>query len=67
MISYVAEDNEDTEPTIERTYQDDLIPVQGELLWENYLANQFTSNLPILMPNHTMANHIKSHIHSFSY
>jgi hypothetical protein len=25
MISYVAEDNEDTEPTIEKTYQDDLI------------------------------------------
>jgi hypothetical protein len=32
MISYVAEDNEDTEPTIEKTYQDDLIPLQGELL-----------------------------------
>jgi hypothetical protein len=32
MISYVTEDNEDTGPTIERTYQDDLIPLQGELL-----------------------------------
>jgi hypothetical protein len=32
MISYVAEDNEDTEPAIEKTYQDDLIPHQGELL-----------------------------------
>jgi hypothetical protein len=32
MISYVAEDNEDTEPTFEKTYQDDLIPLQGELL-----------------------------------
>jgi hypothetical protein len=32
MISYTAEDNEDTEPTIEKTYQDDLIPLQGELL-----------------------------------
>jgi hypothetical protein len=32
MISYVAEDNEDTEPMIEKTYQDDLIPLQGELL-----------------------------------
>jgi hypothetical protein len=32
MISYVAEDNEDTEPTIEKTYHDDLIPLQGELL-----------------------------------
>jgi hypothetical protein len=32
MISYVAEDNEDTEPTIEKTYQDDLVPLHGELL-----------------------------------
>jgi hypothetical protein len=32
MISYVADDNEDTELTIEKTYQDDLIPLQGELL-----------------------------------
>jgi hypothetical protein len=31
-IRYVAEDNEDTEPTIEKTYRDDLIPLQGELL-----------------------------------
>jgi hypothetical protein len=32
VISYAAEDNEDTEPMIEKTYQDDLIPLQGELL-----------------------------------
>jgi hypothetical protein len=32
MISYAAEDNEDTEPTIEKTYRDALIPLQGELL-----------------------------------
>jgi hypothetical protein len=32
MISYKAEDNEDTEPMIEKTYPDDLIPLQGELL-----------------------------------
>jgi hypothetical protein len=32
MISYAAEDNEDTEPMIEKTYQDALIPLQGELL-----------------------------------
>jgi hypothetical protein len=35
--------------------------------WENYHANQFISNLPIPMPNHIMANHIKSHVHSFPY
>jgi hypothetical protein len=28
----MAEDNEDTEPIIEKTYQDDLTPLQGELL-----------------------------------
>jgi hypothetical protein len=32
MISYATEDNEDTGPMIEKTYQDDLIPLQGELL-----------------------------------
>jgi hypothetical protein len=32
MISYAAEDNEDTELMIEKTYQDALIPLQGELL-----------------------------------
>jgi hypothetical protein len=32
MISYAAEDNEDTELTSEMTYQDALIPLQGELL-----------------------------------
>jgi hypothetical protein len=32
MINYVADDNEDTELMIEKTHQDDLIPVQGELL-----------------------------------
>jgi hypothetical protein len=32
MISYATEDNEDTGPMIERTYQDALIPLQGELL-----------------------------------
>jgi hypothetical protein len=32
MISYVAEDNEDTEPTIEKTYQYDQIPLHGEML-----------------------------------
>jgi hypothetical protein len=32
MISYAAEDNEDTEPMLEKTYQDVLIPLQGELL-----------------------------------
>jgi hypothetical protein len=32
MISYATEDNEDTGPMIERTYQDDLISLQGELL-----------------------------------
>jgi hypothetical protein len=32
MISYAAEDNEDTELMIEKIYQDDLIPLQGELL-----------------------------------
>jgi hypothetical protein len=30
MISYAAEDNEDTELTNEMTYQDALIPLQGE-------------------------------------
>jgi hypothetical protein len=32
MISYTAEGNEDTEPMTEKTYQDALIPLQGELL-----------------------------------
>jgi hypothetical protein len=32
MNSCAAEDNEDTEPMIEKTYQDALIPLQGELL-----------------------------------
>ncbi len=32
MISYAAEDNEDTEPMLEKTYQDALITLQGELL-----------------------------------
>jgi hypothetical protein len=32
MISYAAEDNEDTEPMLEKTYRDALIPLQGELL-----------------------------------
>jgi hypothetical protein len=32
MISYAAEDNEDTELMIENIYQDDLFPLQGELL-----------------------------------
>jgi hypothetical protein len=32
MISYATEDNEDIEPMIEKTYQDALIPLQGELL-----------------------------------
>jgi hypothetical protein len=32
MISYATEDNEDTGQMIEKTYQDDLIPLQGELL-----------------------------------
>jgi hypothetical protein len=33
MISYATEDNEDTEPIIEKTYQDNIIPLlQGELL-----------------------------------
>jgi hypothetical protein len=32
MISYAAEDNEDTEPMLEKTYQDALISLQGELL-----------------------------------
>jgi hypothetical protein len=32
MISYAAEDNEDTELMLEKTYQDALIPLQGELL-----------------------------------
>jgi hypothetical protein len=32
MICYAAEDNEDTEQMLEKTYQDALIPLQGELL-----------------------------------
>jgi hypothetical protein len=32
MISYATEDNEDTEPMLEKTYRDALIPLQGELL-----------------------------------
>jgi hypothetical protein len=32
MISYAAEDNEDTKPMLEKTYRDALIPLQGELL-----------------------------------
>jgi hypothetical protein len=32
MISYATEDNEDTEPMIEKTHQDALIPLQVELL-----------------------------------
>jgi hypothetical protein len=32
MISYATEDNEDTEPMLQKTYQDALIPLQGELL-----------------------------------
>ena len=32
MISYAAGDNEDTGLMIEKTYQDALIPLQGELL-----------------------------------
>jgi hypothetical protein len=32
MISYATEDNEDTEPMLEKTYQDALISLQGELL-----------------------------------
>jgi hypothetical protein len=32
MISYAAEDNEDTEQMLEKTYRDALIPLQGELL-----------------------------------
>jgi hypothetical protein len=32
MIGYATEDNEDTELMIEKTYQDDLVPLQGELL-----------------------------------
>jgi hypothetical protein len=32
MISYAAEDNEDTEPMLEKTYRDALIALQGELL-----------------------------------
>ena len=44
MISYAAEDNEDTELIIEKTYQDDLIPLQGELL------NTETTNEPTVTP-----------------
>jgi hypothetical protein len=32
MISYATEDNEDTEPMLEKTYQDALIPLQGEFV-----------------------------------
>jgi hypothetical protein len=32
MISYAAEDNEDTEPMLEKTYRDAITPLQGELL-----------------------------------
>jgi hypothetical protein len=32
MISYATEDNEDTEPMLEKTCRDALIPLQGELL-----------------------------------
>jgi hypothetical protein len=32
MISYATEDNEDMEPMLEKTYQDAIIPLQGELL-----------------------------------
>jgi hypothetical protein len=32
MISYATENNEDTGPMIEKTYQDNLIHLQGELL-----------------------------------
>jgi hypothetical protein len=32
MISYTTEDNEDIELKIEKTYQEDLIPLQGEFL-----------------------------------
>jgi hypothetical protein len=32
MISCATEDNEDTGLTIEKTYKDDIIPLQGELL-----------------------------------
>jgi hypothetical protein len=32
MISYAAEDNEDTELMLEKAYQDALFPLQGELL-----------------------------------
>jgi hypothetical protein len=32
MISYAAEDNEDTERMLEKTYRDALIPLQEDLL-----------------------------------
>jgi hypothetical protein len=43
------------------------IPFYFPKNWENYLANQFILNLRIPMPNHIMASHIKSHVHSFPY
>jgi hypothetical protein len=32
MIGYATEDNEDMELMLEKTYQDAIIPLQGELL-----------------------------------
>jgi hypothetical protein len=32
MTGYATEDNEDMEPMLEKTYQDAIIPLQGELL-----------------------------------
>jgi hypothetical protein len=32
MIGYATEDNEDMEPMLEKTYQDAIIPLHGELL-----------------------------------
>jgi hypothetical protein len=45
MISYTAEDNEDSELTREKTYQDDLIPLLGE--WLNTVAEPTVT--PILI------------------
>jgi hypothetical protein len=44
-ISYIKEDNEDTEPMIEKTYQDDLIPLQHELL-NTKIAEPIITQIP---------------------
>jgi hypothetical protein len=53
MISYAAEDNEDTELMLKKTYWDALIPLQGELLNTKIVdlpSHQFRNKKLITVP-----------------